>query len=91
MSESAKHIIFRGQVQGIGFRFTAFNIAGHHQLTGLVRNLADGSVEMIIQGPGDDIDNCIREIKESFSGYIRKTKIEEIPCDPQYEDFKITF
>jgi len=87
----AKHIIFIGQVQGVGFRFTAFRIANRFQLTGFVRNSPDGSVEILAQGFSDDIDNCIRDIQDSFAGYIRETKIEEIPTNPQYTDFKITF
>jgi len=46
---------------------------------------------MLAQGPPEDIDNCIRDIKESFAGYIREATIEEIPPDPKYTDFKITF
>jgi acylphosphatase len=91
MNQIAKHIIFVGQVQGVGFRFTAFNIANHRQLTGFVRNLPDGTVEMLAQGPAQIIDDCIQDIKERFSSYIRETKIKEIPFNPQYEDFKITF
>ena len=88
---AAKHIIFTGRVQGVGFRFTAYNIAHRHQLTGLVRNLPDGTVEMLAQGRPEDIDDCIRDIKESFVGYTREAKIEETPLNPQYTDFKITF
>jgi len=91
MSQAAKHIIFTGRVQGVGFRFTAFRIANRYKLTGFVRNSPGGTVEMLAQGLSEDIDDCIREIKESFAGYIRETKIEEIPLDAQYEDFKITF
>jgi len=87
----AKHIIFTGRVQGVGFRFTAYNIAHRYQLTGLVRNLPDGTVEMLAQGRPEDIDDCIRDIKESFTGYMREARIEEIPPDPKYTDFKITF
>ena len=91
MNQTAKHIIFTGQVQGIGFRFTALDIANRYRLTGMVRNLPDGTVEMIAQGPSDDVADCIRDIKEAFEGYIRETKTEEIPPDPKYTDFKITF
>jgi acylphosphatase len=91
MNQAAKHIIFTGQVQGIGFRFTALDIANRYKLTGLVRNLPDGTVEMITQGPSEDVADCIRDIKEAFEGYIRETKTEEIPPDPKYTDFKITF
>jgi acylphosphatase len=91
MSQIAKHIIFIGQVQGIGFRFTTFNTANRRRLTGFVRNLPDGTVEMLAQGPAQAIDDCIRDIKEYFNGYIRETKIKEIPSDLQYKDFEIAF
>ena len=87
----AKHIIFTGRVQGVGFRFTALNVANRYQLTGLVRNLPDGTVEVVAQGNSDDIDDCIRDIEKSFDGYIRETKVEDVPFNPQYKDFKITF
>jgi len=38
----ARHIIFRGNVQGVGFRFTAVRIAQRHGVAGWVRNLPDG-------------------------------------------------
>jgi acylphosphatase len=91
MNHITKHIIFTGQVQGVGFRFTVFNIANHHQLTGFVRNLPDGTVEMLGQGPVQAINDSIQDIKEYFSNYIREIKITEIPPNSQYKDFKITF
>lgn len=91
MDQTARHIIFTGQVQGVGFRFTALNVANRYQLTGMVRNLPDGTVEMIAQGPPDEINSCLRDLKKTLSGYVRDTKIEEVPFDPRYEDFKITF
>ena len=87
----AKQIIFVGHVQGVGFRFTAHRMAGRHQLTGFVRNLRDGSVEMVAQGSAGDIEDCTRDIKESFPGYVREVIINDIPPDPKHTDFKITF
>ncbi len=87
----ARHIIFTGSVQGVGFRFTAHRIAGRHQLTGYVRNLADGTVEMLAQGSAEDIDDCIRDIQQSLPGHIRQVNIQEVPPDPTHRDFKITF
>lgn len=88
---TAKHIIFAGRVQGVGFRFIAHSIANRYRLAGFVRNQPDGTVEMVVQGAAEDIDDCIADMKENFSGYIRETKIEEVPCDVQYKEFKITF
>ena len=91
MSQAAKHILFKGRVQGVGFRFTALRVANRYELTGLVRNLPDGSVEMIAQGLADDITGCVKDIEESFPAHVSETETKEIPVDPRYSDFKITF
>jgi len=91
MSQIAKHIIFVGRVQGVGFRFTAYDIANRHQLTGFVRNVPDGTVEMLVQGHPQDIDDCVEDIKNDFAGYIRETRIDEVSPNPKYIDFRITF
>lgn len=87
----ARHVIFKGRVQGVGFRYTTRRMADRHGLVGFVRNLPDGTVEMLAQGQPEDVDGCMRDIEEYFSGYIRDTKVNEVPPDPKYTDFKITF
>lgn len=87
----ARHIIFIGHVQGVGFRFTAHRMAGRRQLAGFVRNLSDGTVEMLAQGSAEEVEECIRDIEEALAGYVRQTVIDEVPTDPKYTDFRITF
>lgn len=89
MDQIARHIIFKGHVQGVGFRYTTYRIARGYDVTGFVRNLPDGTVEMLAQGPADEVDRCIREVQDSFSGYIRDARIEQIPCNPRYSNFGI--
>ena len=91
MVQTAKHVIFRGRVQGVGFRFTSYNTAKRHDLTGLVRNLPDGTVEIIAQGDINAITDCIQDLKKHFGSDISEIKIEESPVNPEYGDFKITF
>jgi acylphosphatase len=91
MADTAKHIIFKGRVQGVGFRYTAHRIALRYELTGYVRNLADGSVEMFAQGHPDDIEDCLADINESFARYIRDRHITPSNPDPRCTDFTITF
>ena len=91
MQQTAKHILFSGQVQGVGFRYTANHIARQYNITGFVRNLPDGDVEMLAQGPEQDIDTCIVDIQDYFAGYIRDTQIEPVPPNPRHTDFRITF
>ena len=58
-----KHIIFRGRVQGVGFRYHSTYKAENLGLTGWVRNCYDGSVEMEVQGDPNKINDlkCMRK------------------------------
>ena len=47
-----KHFFFKGRVQGVGFRYRAQNAASLYSVTGWVKNLYDGSVEMEAQALG---------------------------------------
>lgn len=89
MANIAKHIFFSGHVQGVGFRFTAEQVAVRYNLTGFVRNASGGRVEMLAQGQVQDVDNAIEDLQQTFT--VRDTQIEEVPFDSSYEDFKITF
>jgi acylphosphatase len=85
----SKLIVFKGSVQGIGFRYTAHRIAAHYGLTGYVRNLDDGSVEMLAQGDADDLADCVDDLKTSFGSYIRDVEITDAPFVSDYDSFMI--
>ena len=91
MPEVTRHILFLGVVQGVGFRFTARRIAQRYELVGFVRNCPDGRVEMLVQGPAENITDCLQEIQRAFVGYIRNTKIEGALPETKYNSFEITF
>jgi len=91
VEQTAKHILFSGQVQGVGFRYTANRTAARYNLTGFVRNLPDGDVEMLAQGPEPDIDHCLADLRDYFSGYIDDAKIEPVPYNSRYTSFRITY
>ena len=91
MADVAKHVIYTGRVQGVGFRFTAQRIAMRYELAGYVKNLGSGQVEMFAQGHPEDVADCLRDISESFAAHIRDTKINETPINPSYTQFTIAF
>ena len=91
MGETARHIFFSGRVQGVGFRFTTQRIAERCGLAGFVRNCTDGRVETLVQGPADDVATFLEQLREAFAGYIRNTEIEDLPPEPRYQSFRITF
>lgn len=91
MNRIAKQIVFRGRVQGVGFRYTTHRAANRYDLIGYVRNLPDGTVEAFMQGTEANIQTCLNEIRECFGGYIREMIVTEKPVNIQYHDFKITY
>ena len=91
MGDIARHIIFSGRVQGVGFRYTAQRSANRHGLTGFVRNLPDETVEMLAQGRPDSVRDCIQDIGEAFGSYLEKTNIDDIRINDIYDSFVITY
>jgi acylphosphatase len=87
----AKKFIFEGRVQGVGFRFTCMRIADNYDVTGYVRNIPDGTVEMLLQGDESEITQLIERVKDYFQSNITNTKAQQTQFNPEYTDFKITF
>lgn len=83
-----RHIYFSGRVQGVGFRFQASWAAKRFGLTGWVKNLYDGRVEMEIQGMPDAIDAMLASIQEDT--YIRISDIDsvDIPLEEGERKFR---
>lgn len=76
-----KHIIFYGRVQGVGFRYRAEYAAGSYGVTGWVRNLYDGSVEMEAEGTEQSIDNMIIAIGRGSYISIEDMSVKTIPVE----------
>ena len=49
-----RRVLFSGRVQGVGFRYTTEAVASRFQVTGWVRNVRDGRVELVAEGLPDD-------------------------------------
>lgn len=86
-----KHIYFSGRVQGVGFRFQASWAAKRFGLTGWVKNLYDGRVEMEVQGDADAIDSMLEALTSDT--YIRITDIDsvEIPLEEGERKFRTQY
>jgi acylphosphatase len=70
-------VFYSGRVQGVGFRVTARQIACGYDVTGLVRNLPDGRVELIVEGAKGELEAFLQAIGESeLSGFIAARKID---------------
>ena len=74
-----RQYLFRGTVQGVGFRATVCWIARRFPVRGHVRNLADGSVEVVAEGEPKDLDDFRSEIEEQMRDYIREVELADLP------------
>lgn len=74
-----RHILFFGRVQGVGFRYYSVHKASSLGLTGWVRNLYDGSVEMEVQGTERTIDNLLQFLESQRHIVIDRMETREIP------------
>jgi acylphosphatase len=87
----SRRVLYTGQVQGVGFRYTARQIAQRRPVTGFVRNLPDGRVELLVEGPPAELDGLIADIASAMSDYIRKAKVQTIPASGKYTSFEVAF
>ncbi|MBF4691892.1 acylphosphatase [Fusibacter ferrireducens] len=58
------HAIIHGRVQAVGFRYFAYHLAKQYELTGWVKNLYDGTVEMEIQGDSKTIETFLTALRK---------------------------
>ncbi len=85
------HIIYSGNVQGVGFRFIAERIAFDLKLNGWVRNNFNRTVEIVCEGDEGKLKEFLERIEESFSGYIRNKDINWLEATAEFKDFGIKF
>lgn len=75
-----KHVIVRGRVQGVGFRFITSSIAAKYHVTGWVRNEYDGSVEIEVQGPEHRVNLFLEEVKQGHRfAHVDSFHVTDIP------------
>ncbi|HOO05668.1 MAG: acylphosphatase [Ruminococcus sp.] len=79
MEKLRRHIIFYGAVQGVGFRYRAYHAANSLGVTGWVKNLWDGSVEMEAEGSEEAIDRMIMAIERGTFVRIENISAKTIP------------
>lgn len=82
---------FSGHVQGVGFRFTTRHIAQQFVVTGFVRNLPDGRVEVIAEGSEEQLNGFFGEIKSRMEDYIGSTEIKTSDPTDEFELFDVRF
>lgn len=84
-----RELYYSGRVQGVGFRATTQQIATGHAVTGFVRNLPDGRVQLIVEGAPVHLEEFLAAVRQRLGRYI--TSVHEVtePASGEFPDFTI--
>lgn len=87
----AKQVIFEGRVQGVGFRYTVKDLSRGFDVCGWVKNLDDGSVELLVMGEPGEVEDFIKEIAEesNVAHHIKNLTARKIPLLENCSGFTI--
>lgn len=92
MPEHRLHLFFTGRVQGVGFRHTAEEIGLKLGLTGWVRNLHDGRVEIVAEGSKEGLDALLENLSACHLGpHIKKRETAWEKPTGEFTDFCVEF
>ena len=85
-------VLFSGRVQGVGFRFTVCRVASSFKVTGFVRNLPNGDVEVVAEGSEQDLVDFLNEIRESnLKRHIMREQLGWAAATGKYDEFGVSF
>ncbi len=83
-----QHIVFSGQVQGVGFRWRARQAAMLYDCTGWCRNDWDGTVTMEIQGSPEAVDRVVRSLESGRFIWIESMDVTPMVPEPEERGFR---
>jgi acylphosphatase len=84
------HLLVNGMVQGVGFRYYVHHAARLHYLTGWVKNLDDGRVEVLAEGDEEELRQFVRDVeKGSRFSTVKEVQTEWLPWTNKFRHFEI--
>ena len=90
-SQERREVYFSGRVQGVGFRYTVRTIAARFAVTGFVKNLSDGRVQLVVEGPAEQLRGILDAVNAEMGRYITGTQQESSPATGRFRNFDIRF
>jgi acylphosphatase len=83
-------VLYSGQVQGVGFRYSVKSVATGFDVTGSIRNLPGGGVELIAEGAKDELEAFRQAIRESgLDHFIRQEDVSWQEASSGFRGFEI--
>ena len=91
MSRVRMQVYYTGRVQGVGFRYQTREVAAGYEVTGFVRNLPDGRVELVAEGEKQELTEFREAVRKSgLNGFIRNEVVTWADASGEFRGFGIT-
>ncbi|MGA2853088.1 MAG: acylphosphatase [Verrucomicrobiota bacterium] len=85
-------VFYSGNVQGVGFRYTARTVAAGFEISGEVRNLSDGRVELIAEGTREELEAFRAAIRDAgLKPFIRDENVGWSAAQNKFRGFEIVY
>ncbi len=92
MTQTRVWVKIEGRVQGVGFRHFTYKTAIRLGLTGWVRNLADGAVEAMAEGPQQQVEEWLTSLKEGPpSSRVEDMTVRRGDSEEAFDSFEVRF
>ena len=92
MARRRVHVFYSGRVQGVGFRLHAEETARSHGVVGWVKNLRDGRVELIAEGPEETLERFLSEIRNGpMKNFIVAVELSWSHAGDAFDEFEIRY
>jgi acylphosphatase len=90
--ELCRRVVFHGRVQGVGFRATTEHLARRRSVTGYVKNLADGTVELVACGEPEEVERFIQAVRTRFEEHLADVHEQDDPASVgRFQSFGIRY
>ena len=86
-----RDVIYRGRVQGVGFRWTTNHIAKEFDVNGTVENRTDGSVYLVVEGQLEEVDAFMLAIKDRMKSNIKEVSVTDSNSTGNFGDFRVNY
>ncbi len=90
MNRGRLQVFYSGRVQGVGFRHTVKQVAAGYDVTGSVRNLPDGRVELVAEGEREELEVFRQGIRDAgLAGFIRQEEAQWLAASSLLRGFEV--
>jgi acylphosphatase len=86
-----REVYYSGRVQGVGFRYTVRSLASRYNVSGFVRNLPDGRVHLVAEGPPGEIESLLAAVQAQMGRYVGDIQQTGGPASGRFHRFEIRF